>query len=111
MLLAQVNIPGLFQNMSWVQIGMLVFVGYMFLTGKIKIADILNLLNPVTPTPNPNPTPGPNPTPISTNLIQLLLTLLTKAQATGDKKLEEAVITVLPSCVENCTDPTHNYNK
>ena len=74
-------------------------VAFMFLTGKIKLSDLLNIFKP-SPTPGPGPTPDPNPV----NLIQILLSLLTKAKATNNKQLEDAVTTVLPHCCDHCVE-------
>lgn len=89
------QIGGIFNGMSITQIGILVVVGYMFITGKIKISDLLNILN-TSPTPTPVPTPGPAPVdPNNPNmlltLLQLLLNLKAKANLDGNKDLEDGV--------------------
>lgn len=111
-LLAQIDIGNLFKDMNWSQIALLVFVGYLFLTGKLKFSDILNILNPrPTPTPNPIPTPDPNvpvipvPTPNTpvidtiTKLLPILLPILLKAKATNNKALEDATTTLIKEAI------------
>lgn len=112
MLLAQIDIgnifTNLFSNMNWGQIALLLFVGYMFLTGKLKLSDLLNLLKPgPTPTPTPNPNPGPVPTPspntpiadLITQILPILLPILLKAKVQNNKQLEEATTTLLKEAV------------
>lgn len=48
------------------------------------------------PNPNPNPTPSPLPTDLS-GIIQMLVSLLMNAKATGNKELEDATTKVIAS--------------
>lgn len=99
-LLAQIDVGNLFKDMSWAQIGVLAFVAYLFLTGKLKIADILKLLNPITPTPTPTPV-DPN-TPVVdlvTKILPILLPIFLKARATNNKPLEDATATLMKEAV------------
>jgi len=106
----------LFKNMNTTQLILLGIVAFMFLTGKLKIQDLLNLLRPTptpTPVPVPGPTPDPNPSPtptpipiphpdtpiidLITQLLPILLPLLIKAKATGNKELEDSVTNLIKS--------------
>lgn len=104
-----IDFNGLFTNMSvtqWIVVGI---VAFMFLTGKLKLADLLNIFKPSpTPTPTPTPVVDPNnpvviPTPspntpivtLITQLLPVLLPLFLKARASGNKELEDATTTLM----------------
>lgn len=82
-------------NSTLVIIGLAIF---LFATGRIDLAKLLELISKPKPTPTPGPTdPAPQPTPGTPllDLLKLLLPLLLKAKLSGDKEQEDAILKVM----------------
>lgn len=107
-----IDIGSLFSQFSitqWIVVGI---VAFMFLTGKLKLQDLISIFQPTpnpnpTPTPNPNPTPTPIPTPspntpiadLITSILHILLPILLKARASKDKDLEDATVALIQKTI------------
>lgn len=84
----------------WFLVGIVVVYAILPATSPIKVwinKLIGGIINPTpTPTPAPGPTPTPTPAPVVgldwSAILQLLMSLLTKARATNNKELEDAVL-------------------
>jgi len=99
---------------AWIQAHPLILIGILAVyamlppTSPIKVfinKFIGGIFSPQPTPPGPVPAPGPTPVPVPTpvpgpvgldwaTIIQLLMGLLTKARASGDKELEDAALKV-----------------
>lgn len=89
------------KNLDMNTILLIVGVVYLILPADSPIKAFLNrILSILSPNPTPGPTPGPGPVvpngPIDVStLLQLLMSILLKAKATGDTKLQESVLSTI----------------
>jgi len=89
------------KNLDMNTILLIVGVVYLILPADSPIKAFLNrILSILSPNPTPGPTPGPGPIvpngPIDVStLLQLLMSILLKAKATGDTKLQESVLSTI----------------
>lgn len=91
------------KNLDMNTILLIVGVVYLILPADSPIKAFLNkILSILSPNPTPGPTPGPLPGPVVPNgpidvstLLQLLMSILLKAKASGDAKLQESVLSTI----------------
>jgi hypothetical protein len=73
------------------------FLAYMYVSGKLNWRSVVSLLAPAgATTPTPAPPSNAADDKLLLSMLRVLGELLTQAKQSGDKPVEDAIVTVIP---------------